>query len=452
MNKKIWIPVLTGIVIVVIVSSQYPKLYVATGYGAKCMATGIFVAGRDAQNVKENDLDYSLVKYTSSKINYQEKSVTTSFFGFAPQKAVFQEGSGCYLAGEYTGTKLIPEHSLPKVTLEQSWRKVWPEGDALADSLFPEINLKQLQAAIEAAFDAPGVRQKRTAAVVVAYKGKLIAEQYWNEQAINADTKLPGWSMNKSIVNAMVGVLVKEGKLALGASAPVVEWLKDSRKDITINNLLQMSSGLKWNEDYGDISDVTTMLYREPDCYQFAIGFPLEKQPGTQWKYSSGTANILSGIVRKVINNDLQYAAFPYNRISLKIGMNSLIMEADANGNFVGSSFGYATAKDWTRFGQLFLQNGVWKGDSILPKGWVDYSRSPAKASNGAYGACFWLNRSKNLPDAPEDLYACEGHRGQRIFILPSRNLVITRLGFAEDKFNHNDFLKAILASFKLPK
>ena len=132
--------------------------------------------------------------------------------------------------------------------------------------------------------------------------------------------------------------------------------------------------------------------------------------------------------------------------------MNSLVMEADANGNFVGSSFGYATAKDWTRFGQLFLQNGVWKGDSILPKGWVDYSRSPAKASNGAYGACFWLNRSKNLPDAPEDLYACEGHRGQRIFILPSRNLVITRLGFAEDKFNHNDFLKAILASFKLPK
>ena len=452
MNKKIWIPVITGIAIVVIASSQYPKLYVATGYGAKCMATGIFVAGRDARNVKENDLDYSLVKYTSSKINYQEKSVTTSFFGFAPQEAVFHEGSGCYLAGEWSGTRLIPEHSLPKPTLEQSWRKSWPEGDAIGDTLFPEINLKQLQAAVEAAFDGPGVKLKRTAAVVVAYKGKLIVEQYWKEQSINADTRLPGWSMNKSIVNAMVGVLVKQGKLALEAAAPVVEWLKDSRKDITINDLLQMSSGLKWNEDYGDLSDVTTMLYREPDCYQFAIGFPLEKQPGIQWKYSSGTANILSGIVRKVINNDLQYADFPYNQIALKIGMNSLIMEADANGNFVGSSFGYATAKDWTRFGQLFLQNGVWKGDSILPKGWVDYSRSPAKASNGAYGACFWLNRSKNLPDAPEDLYACEGHRGQRIFILPSRNLVITRLGFAEDKFNHNDFLKAILASIKVPK
>lgn len=451
MKKKYWILLSSSVVVIIIVASQYPKLYVATGYGAKCMATGIFVAGRDARNIQENDLDYSFVKYTKSKINYAQKSVTTSFYGLAAQKAEYREGLGCYLASESTPDEPLPGYSLPSVITEQLWKKNWPEGDAKYDSIFPDIDSKKLQAALNQAFDTPGMKEKRTAAIVVAYKGKLVAEQYWKEETIDAETRLPGWSMNKSIVNAMVGVLVKDGKLALQASAPVMEWLKDNRKNITINDLLQMSSGLKWNEDYGDISDVTTMLYREPDCYRFAIGFPAENQPGMQWKYSSGTANILSGIVRKVFSNDQQYISFPYNRIFRKIGMNSMIMEADASGNLVGSSFGYATARDWARFGQLFLQNGVWKGDSILPRGWVDYSRTPAKASNGSYGASFWLNRSKSLPDAPEDLYACEGHRGQRVFILPSRNLVIVRLGFAEDKFNHNEFLKAILAAFKLP-
>ncbi len=451
MRKKLWIPLVAGIVLFVIAISQYPKLYVATGYGAKCMATGIFVAGREARNIQENDLDYSFVKYTNSKINYTEKSVITSFYGLAAQKAVYREGYGCYLAGESSGNVSMSGHSLPSVTDEQSWKKLWPEGDAKFDSIIPGLDLNKLQVALDNAFDLPGIKEKRTAAIVIAYKGKLVAEQYWKEQSINAETRLAGWSMNKSIVNAMVGILVKDGKLALHASAPVVEWLKDNRKDITISDLLQMSSGLKWNEDYGDISDVTTMLYRESDSYRFAIGFPAEKQPGALWKYSSGTANILSGIVRRAFNNDQQYISFPYTRIFRKIGMNSMIMEADASGNLVGSSFGYATARDWARFGQLFLQNGVWQGDSILPRGWVDYSRTPAKASNGVYGACFWLNRSKSLPAAPDDLYACEGHRGQRVFILPSRNLVIVRLGFAEDKFNHNEFIKAVLATFKMP-
>ena len=139
---------------------------------------------------------------------------------------------------------------------------------------------------------------------MVIYKGKLISEKYWKEQSITPDTKLWGWSMNKSIVNAMIGILVKQGRLAVFASAPVVEWLKDKRRDISVNDLLHMSSGLKWNEDYGDVSDVTTMLYRERNCYQSAISAPFEKKPNTEWKYSSGTANILSGIVRKTLNND----------------------------------------------------------------------------------------------------------------------------------------------------
>jgi len=449
MKKRIWITLLTVAVILVIGTSQYPKLYVATGYGAKCMASGIFVAGREAQNVQENDLDYSIIKYTTSKINYEEKSVATSFFGLSRQKAIFREGLGCCLVNELQPTEPIETHSLQKPLIEHAWKVQWPGGEAKSDTIFPEIDSTLIQQAVTSAFDDPGTKIKRTAAVVVIYKGKLVAEHYWKEQSITQDTRLWGWSMNKSIVNAMVGVLVKQGKLAINATAPIEEWLKDKRREITINDLLHMSSGLKWNEDYGDISDVTNMLYKEQNCYQYAINFPFEKKADNQWKYSSGTTNILSGIVRMTLNNDKQYFEFPTNEIFRKIGMNSMVLEADAHGYFVGSSYGYATARDWARFGQLYLQDGVWKGDSILPKGWVSYTRTPAKAANGKYGAFFWLNRSKTLPDVPEDMFACEGHRGQRIFIIPSRQLVVVRLGFAEDKFNHNQFLKGILGAIK---
>jgi CubicO group peptidase (beta-lactamase class C family) len=152
--------------------------------------------------------------------------------------------------------------------------------------------------------------------------------------------------------------------------------------------------------------------------------------------------------VRKTLNNDQQYHSFPYAEIFLRIGMSSMKMEADADGNYVGSSYGYATAKDWAKFGQLYLQDGIWKGDSIFAKNWVSYTTTPAKTANGKYGAQFWLNRSKELPDVPEDMYACQGHRGQRIFIIPSRQLVVVRLGFSEVHFDHNQFLNEILKSF----
>jgi CubicO group peptidase (beta-lactamase class C family) len=452
MKKSIWIPLLVVGALLVIGTSQYPKLSIATGYGAKCMASGVFVASRAPENVKENDLNYSLVKYTTSSINYIDKSVTTSIFGMAKQKAVYREGFGCCLVGEPTPSELFSGSSPIKITTESSWKKPWPEGDAKSDTLFPEIDSASLQHSIDAAFDNPETCAKRTAAVIVVYKGKLIAEKYWKEHSITADTKLWGWSMCKSITNAMVGVLVKQGKLSVNAIAPIEEWMNDKRREITINDLLHMCSGLKWNEDYGDVSDVTTLLYKERNSYQYAISFPYEKQPDTEWKYSSATTNILTGIIRKTINDDKQYFEFPYNEIFRKIGMNSMVLETDASGNFVGSSYCYGTARDWAKFGLLYMNDGVWKGDSILPKGWVQYSTTSSKPANGRYGAQFWLNRSRELPDAPEDLYTCKGHRGQRIFIIPSKHLIVVRLGFAENKFDHNSFLKGIMDSFGAPK
>ncbi len=451
MKRRIWIPLLVVAAILIIGTSQYPKLYIATGYGAKCMASGVFVAGRDPELIFSNDLDYSIVKYTTNKVDYQEKSVTTSLFGLARQKAIFREGFGCFLVDKSEkGEFLVSPATGVKITTDSSWKKTWPDGDLKSDTIFPELDSELLQKEVDAAFDSAGTRVKRTAALVIAYKGKLVAEQYWKEQSITPDTRLWGWSMDKSIINAMIGVLVKQGKLSVNAIAPVKEWQNDSRREITLNDLLHMSSGLKWNEDYGDISEATNMLYRQRNCYQSAIIAPYDKKPGTAWKYSSGTTNILSGIIRNTLNDDKLYFEFPYSMIFRKIGMNSMIFETDASGYFVGSSYGYATAKDWARFGQLYLQNGVWKGDSILPKEWVRYSTTATPASKGRYGAQFWLNRSGEYPDVPADMFSCQGHRGQMIFIIPSRNIVVVRLGFEDNNLDYNLLLKHILSAFKV--
>jgi len=449
-RRKIVIPIVVIATLIIIVVSQYPKLYLATGYGAKSMATAVFVSGRDPQLVKLSDLDYSIVKYTQSVVDYQNKSVTTTFWGMAKQTAVYRDGYGCCLVGDLPAESLQkPVFTIPVNRRDGVWRIAWPDGDLVKDTIFPEIDTLQLKTTIDAAFDTRTEYKKRTAAVVVIYKGELIAEKYDKVLGITPDTRIWGWSMTKSIMNAMAGVLAKQGKLDLKASAPVPQWLGDRRRDITINDLMHMTSGLKWDEDYSDVSSATDMLYRSADCYKVAMEVPYKKKPGTVWNYSSGTANILSGIMRTLVGDDKVYHEFPYREIFNKIGISSMIIETDAAGNFVGSSYGYASARDWARFGLLYYNDGIWKGDTILPKGWVSYTRTPVVASKGEYGAHFWLNYSKKLPDVPADMYSCNGHRGQRIFIIPSRNLVVVRLGFSETGFDHNGFLKGILASIK---
>jgi CubicO group peptidase (beta-lactamase class C family) len=448
MKRKHFVVLLIILVLSLIIVSQYPKLYIATGYGAKSLASGIFISEREPLAVKDQEMNYSIVKFTQSRIDYQNKTVTTSFWGLAPQTAVYRKGFGCCLIDDLPLDSVAGKSfKLPAMDQPGVWQKPWPQGDKLKDTIFLEINRERLDSTVNSAFISTEKHLKRTAAIVVLYKGELVAEKYWNEEGIKVGTRLCGWSMTKSILNALIGILVKKGKIDLNASAPVPEWINDNRRQIVIDDLMHMSSGLKWNENYGIAAATTEMLFRDPDCYKAAISAPLGKKPGTYWYYSSGTANILSGIIRNTLHNDDAYHAFPYNELFNKTGMSDMILETDAAGNFVGSSFGYATARDWARFGLLYYNDGVWQGDTILPKGWVDYTRTPVKASDGKYGALFSLNNSHLLPDAPDDTYSCQGHRGQRIFIIPSKNLVVVRLGFSDKYFDHNEFLKGILIS-----
>jgi len=256
-------------------------------------------------------------------------------------------------------------------------------------------------------------------------------------------------------------VLVKKGMLNIYEPADVPEWQQpdDPRRNITIDQLMRMSSGLKFGEVYDPLYDATDMLYGAYDFAKFAAEKPLIYPPDSVWSYSSGTANIVARIVRRQAEKLYDdYYDFIWNDFFQKIGMMSAIIEPDPSGTFVGSSYCFATARDWARFGQLILQDGVWNGERILPEGWVKYSTTPTpKAPMGEYGAMFWLNAgapndpsNRKWPDAPRDMIVAQGYQEQRVMIIPSKKLVVVRFGASSNResWDSNEFLKMLLPVF----
>jgi CubicO group peptidase (beta-lactamase class C family) len=285
---------------------------------------------------------------------------------------------------------------------------------------------------------------------MVVHKGIPAVEAYKPEFSQN--TRFLSWSMAKSFLNAFAGILVKSGRIDINQPVDIDEWKNDARNKITLNDLMQMQSGLKWNENYGNRSDVTVMLHCKEDMSRFAYRQPLEYPAGTKWYYSSGTANIISYLIRKQFSTDSAYYDYAHDNLFEKIGIEDAVFEVDPEGTFVGSSYLYLTARDYARFGLLFLNDGVFNGVRVLPEGWVKYTTTPASGSNGQYGSLFWLNANGRYPSAPEDMYSCEGHDGQRIFIIPSRQIVIVVLGYSPTAKGGMDFdrlIKDVAAAIK---
>ncbi len=428
------------------------RLPAVTGYSAKYLCSCSFISDRDAESIEDNDLNFSFMKFAKNKINYQEKSVTSTVLGFAKSKAIYIEGLGCVLVKEKSEEEIRKMSSLKtsKPLLINYDTVPWPNGDKLSDFLPQNINKAKIDLAVEKAFDDSNFEKPRnTRAVIVVYDNNIIAEKY--SAGFDENTPILGWSMSKSITNALVGILVKQGKLNINKPVGIKEWSNDPRKEITLNNLLQMSSGLEWNEAYGDLSDVVKLLYKSGDFYEYVINKPPAVKPDSIWNYSTGTTNIITGIIRNTIGNDSIYFELPEKELFDKIGMHSAVMEVDASGTFVGSSYVFATARDWARFGLLYLNKGIWEGDSILPESWIEYSKTPNGTSNGRYGAHFWLNKSKKLPGVPEDMYSCNGFQEQRVFIIPSKKLVVVRMGLCDNgDFDFNKFLSEIINAIQI--
>jgi len=429
-----------------IVYTNYSRLNIISGYSAKNMSSSVFLAGRTLELTDKQDNNFSPIDIAEDKVNYEDKFATASVFGFMERKAIYKEGLGSILVdADFDESKqfLVPNRVKSTSDLPYPYGNNQPK-----DTIFNTVNYNELNTAVANAFDVNDEYVKKTRAVVVLYKGQLIAEKY--ADGFTKDSKILGWSMTKSITSAVLGVLEKQGKIDVQQTNLFPEWEEDERSKITLNDLLHMNSGLEWDEDYNTMSDVTNMLFLAKDMSASQKEKSLTGEPNNSWNYSSGTSNLLSGFIRDQFKTHQEYLDFWYAELIDKIGMSSMVIETDLSGNYVGSSYGWATPRDWAKFGLLYLNKGNWNGEQLLNESWVKYTATPTNGSNGQYGAHFWLNAGNVYPNAPKDLFSCNGYQGQHVFIIPSKELVIVRMGLTESpEFDVDSFLSGIISAIE---
>jgi len=458
----------------------YPLVAQFAAYKAKIVASGIFVSHQSEEMLLQEDagkpgsyLDF--LNHFSVKVDEEAGTVKASFYGLVDRTAVYREGMGTSVTHgapvdqlRSQSAPIQPPPPLPDDVL-------WPEGEMVDTSALPaEIDAEAFRALIDAAFveemmddpENPGETKvkdpKNTRAVVVVYDGRIIADAY--ADGFDAETPLGGWSMTKSITNAMLGICVRDGILTLDDDHLLEEWAgeEDGRAAIKVRNLMQMSSGLDFDENYfNPRGGAAFMLFRTGNAGEFAAQQPLAHEPGTVCKYSSGDTNILCLTVRRKINDDPAYWALPYQEVFYPIGAHSAVFEQDASGTFIGSSFAYLTARDWARLGQLYANDGVWNGQRILPEGWMEFSRSsPPADETGKYGAHFLKriiqgNADLANPILPPEAFHMSGFQDQYVTIIPERKLVVVRLGLTlqegKGAWDQEKFVYDILQTIKAP-
>ena len=436
-------------------------LRIGANYSAKIVCSNVFLAGRDPDEVLRTDVQapgIALLRLMRISVDRQRHVIHAGFLGFIGDGlAVDRPSTGCAVVPDGNldfaihVNKIAAQTSAPAATtaspgMAAGTAALWPEGNAVATT--PALD----RILADDTLTGAGMR-----AVVVVAHGRIVAERY--APGFSAATPLLGWSMAKTVIAGLVGVLVKEGRLTLDQSAGWAIPGGDGRERIRIADLLSMSSGLHFNEGYGAVSDVTRMLYLEPDMSEFARAQPLAHPVGEFWSYSSGTANILSRIVQDA--GGRLGARVADEKIFKPLGMTSAIIETDEDGTLVGSSYMYATARDWARYAQFLLQDGVWRDQEMLPRGYVAMMASPVAASRGQYGhGLVWLWGSDALtpgknPDTafgiPADTFWMEGHDGQSIAIIPSREFAVVRLGLtpALNHYQPQPLVKAVLDATK---
>jgi CubicO group peptidase (beta-lactamase class C family) len=406
---------------------------------------------------------HPLFKFLKHQIDREARTVTVSFLGTGLFKktAVYHGPLGSVLLNGVTEEEVRSWRAeLPGPEPADPGTVAWPTGDRDAAAPIPDsFDRTRLAAAVERVFTESDPKHVlRTRALLVVHDGKLIVERYG--AGITPETRLISWSVAKSVTSALVGILVGEGKLALHDPAPVPEWRDpaDPRHPITLEHLLWMSPGLEWYEAYAEhpVSDVNKMLFTAPDMAAFAADMKLIAPPGTRFEYSTGTTMILSRLIRQAIGDRSAYWAFPRRALFNRIGMRSASIDCDGTGTFVLGAQVYATARDFARFGLLYLDDGVWQGERILPEGWVAYTATPTPAEKtGLYGAQFWLNKGapgdaskRPMPDLPDDMFLAQGYQGQAVIILPAQKVVVVRLGMTyDDNWGMEAFLKDLVAS-----
>ena len=426
---------------------------IISGYSAKIACSCAFVQDRTKESIENEELGSMPLSLGRINIDVKDSSVTGTVLGMAKRKAIYRKRLGCTLVNEFSETIIRAQHFVVPQTFDDDTTR-WPMGDAFATRMLTNSNRSHIDSALSFVFqNSFDNKETFTRAVIVVHNGAIVAEQY--APGYNKRSKFLGWSMAKSVTGALIGILAKKGKIVITQPAPVPAWQneKDNRHAITTENLLQQTSGLDFWENYSSYSNATNMLFNKADMAGYTASLPLKQSPGKEFYYSSGNSNILSGIIRTVVG-EKDYHTFPYTELFHKTGMYHTLLEPDASGTFVGSSYVYASARDYARFGMLYLNNGVFHGERILPERWVHHTVTPSPPNKQKnYGYQFWLNgidekdaSKKEFPEAPADMFYADGYGGQRIYIIPSLQLVVVRLGL--NKFDEHQFLKKLLKAF----
>lgn len=401
-----------------------PTIRVGTAVVSQALCGGVFVTGLDPGRVFREEIAPRpqmrlFLKHAHYIVDSQRRQVTTTWHGMFAAVATYHPGYGCVLG----------EISFPSQPGETAGNTGWLELPVTRPN-------SKLEAALDRAFAEPGLpgyRQVR--AIVIMRDGQILGERY--APGITADTPLLGYSVSKSVVNALVGILVRERKLDTAAPAPVAAWNfpGDGRHAITLDELLRMSSGLDLPEKDTGFDPISRMMFLEPDMAAYAERAALSAKPGTTWEYTSGNTLIVASIIRDQAGGHAEEVLqFAQRELFAPVGMRHVTVEFDRAGTPIGSTRIYASARDWARFGNLYLNDGVVGGRRILPENWVAYSTN--STLNSDYGAGFWVNAGR-AEDAlgrvragmPKDSFFASGNFGQRIVIIPAQRLVIVRFG-----------------------
>ena len=442
--REIILVMLAAILVVVLASSWLlhrvaPGIRVGTAVVSQTLCSGVFVSGLDpdqlyAEAIKPNPGQTRLARRLKYQVDRTRKEVVTTWAGTFESRAVFRDGFGCALLhGSEVGDAATSTVSGGAIAKPSAPKTAKPAEVPPLEVQAPDENL---EAALDRAFAEPAKAPlRRVKAVVILHNGKIVAERY--AAGYGVETPILGYSLAKSVTNALIGILVRQGKLSVEQRAPVPAWSDpaDPRHNITIDHLLRMTSGLALEESDSGFDPVSRMLFVEPDMAGFAEHARLKATPGTTWEYTSGNTLILSRIVRDAVGGRAQdVVEFAQRELFGPLGITTATIEFDSTGTPVGSIYVFASARDWARFGALYLHDGVVDGKRILPEGWANYSAAPTLDTD--YGAGFWTNRGRH-GDAedrvnagmPVDAFYGSGNLGQRVVVVPSAGLVLVRLG-----------------------
>jgi len=431
--------VLAALAAPVIIYRPDRAIRVATASVAHNVCSKAFVSGLDPQTVFADTTERAGIHRIRWGLSYHldrtGQFVEASFLGRLSSHAAFHEGLGCVLLhGRGAQPYLLRSDIAALKTLKKP--PLLPE---IAGAAVVEPSDPKLKAALDHAFEEPTAPPfRKTKAVVVVHDGTVIAERY--ADGIGVETPLLGFSMTKSVINAVIGILTLQGGTSPSLPAPVPEWrgTDDPRREIEVEHLLRMTTGLALDETNSGFDPSSQMVYLQDDMAGFAAKATLIVPPGTRWAYSSPTTQLLARIIRDITGGPEQALAFAWRELFNPLGMRSVTLEFDGAGTLQGSTYMLASARDWARFGLLYLNDGVIGGRRILHEDWVDFSAAATLDTD--YGAGFWTNRSEHEHakgrvrlGIPRDAFFASGDLGQRIMIMPSQRLVIVRLGDSID-------------------